>query len=167
MPRSATTSLREHFTGANVAAPPQMESSVHPKLLGVLVLVAMPVTVACSRSGGPPPPGAGEVEVDARCTGGGNTRITIRPWNLKIRQGDEVTWLLDRNANSSEITITPKREAWPFASTPPYRGSKASPARAGNMRPNARGRYAYSVSLICTHDGVPDTVLVDPDIIVD
>ncbi len=138
------------------------------QLLGVLLLVAVPLTLAFTRDREAVTALAvGQVEIDARCTGGENTRITIRPWNLKVRQGDDVNWVLNRNANSSDITITPKREAWPFADAPPYRGTKAAPARAAGMRPNAKGRYAYSVSLICTNGARSDTVLIDPDIIVD
>ncbi len=136
-------------------------------MFGVLLLAAVPVAAAVSRLQQAPTRAVVEVDIDARCTGGDNTSITIRPWNLRIRQGDEVSWVLNRNANSSDITITPKRENWPFADQPPYRGSKATPARTGGMRPNAQGRYAYNVSLICTNGARSDTVMVDPDIIVD
>ena len=137
------------------------------QLLGVLLFAAVPVTVACSKTQASANVATKEVSIDARCTGGENTSITLRPWNLKIRQGDEVSWVLNADANSDEVSITPKRNAWPFAATPPYRGSKKTRVQSGAMRPNARGRYSYNVSLICTNGARSDTILIDPDIIVD
>jgi plastocyanin len=133
----------------------------------VLLLAAIPVTFACSQGRDSADLATKEVTIDARCTGGDNTSITLRPWNLKVRQGDTVNWVLNANANSNDVTITAKREAWPFAEAPPYKGAKGKPARSGAMRPNARGRYSYNVSLICTNGARSDTVLIDPDIIVD
>ena len=136
-------------------------------ILGVLLFAAVPLTFACSKTQFSADAATREVTIDARCTGGENTSITLRPWNLKIRQGDVVNWVLNANANSDDVTITPKRNAWPFAAPPPYRGSKKTRAQSGAMRPNSRGRYSYNVSLICTNGARSDTVLIDPDIIVD
>lgn len=109
------------------------------------------------------------VSVNARCAGRNNTEITVSPWNVRIRQGDQLSWVINANANTSAITITQKDGgAWPFAAEPPYRGTKATPARATRMRANARGTYKYNIQLICqSGSNPPDTVLVDPDVIVD
>jgi len=125
------------------------------------------VILACSKRRASEDLATKEVTIDARCTGGDNTSITLRPWNLKLRQGDAVNWVLNANANSNDVTITPKRDAWPFAAAPPYKGGKGKPAQSGAMRPNSRGRYSYNVSLICTNGARSDTVMIDPDIIVD
>ncbi len=135
--------------------------------LGVLLLAAVPVVLVVSNDANAARFATRDVTIDARCTGGENTSVTLRPWNLKIRQGDDVRWVLNANANSDDITITPKRAAWPFDAEPPYEGGKGRPAQSGGMRQNARGRYSYNVTLICTNGTRADTVQIDPDIIVD
>lgn len=109
------------------------------------------------------------VVVNARCNGRNTTEITVRPWNVRIRQGDQLSWVLAGNANTSEITITQKDGGdWPFEAGPPYRGTKNTPARATRMRSNAQGTYKYNIQLICqSGSNQPDTVVVDPDVIVD
>ncbi len=137
------------------------------QFFGVLQFAAVPLILACSFRRVTADLAIREVTIDARCSGGDNTSITLRPWNLKLRQGDVVNWVLNANANSDEVTITPKRDAWPFVGAPPYKGVKRNPAQSGAMRPNSRGRYSYNVSLICTNGLSSDTVMIDPDIIVD
>jgi hypothetical protein len=109
------------------------------------------------------------VTVNARCAGPKQTEITVSPWNVRMAQGDQINWVIANNANSDNITIEPKdRTRWPFTNQPPYAGTKANPARGTGMRPNARGTYKYNISLICQQgSNAPDTVVVDPDIIVD
>jgi hypothetical protein len=110
-----------------------------------------------------------QVTVTARCAGPNSTEITVRPWNIRLQQGDEIEWVIAANANSEDITVTPKNSSgWPFASRGPYNGSKAQPTRANGMRPNSRGSYQYNIQLVCqSGNNPPDSVLVDPDIIVD
>lgn len=106
------------------------------------------------------------VTVDARCAGPRNTEVTVRPWNLQVSQGDDVQWAISNAANTSEITITPKA-AWPFATNRPQ-GTKATPAGSSGMRPGSLGKYSYTIRLICQAGGSPpDTVVIDPDVIVD
>jgi hypothetical protein len=140
---------------------------VRRQLFGVLLLAVVPIVLVTAVEARAARLATRDVTIDARCTGGENTSVTLRPWNLKVRQGDDVRWVLNANANSDDITITPKREAWPFVDKPPYKGGKGRPARTGGMRPNAKGRYAYNVTLICTNGAKADTVQIDPDIIVD
>lgn len=146
---------------------PEPEAFVRRHLIAALLLAAVPVTLAVSRTAEAARLATQDVTIDARCTGGSNTQVTLRPWNLRIKQGDDVRWVLNANANSNDITITPKNANWPFDAKPPYRGSKAQAARSGGMKGNARGRYSYTVQLICTNGPNADTVTVDPDVIVD
>lgn len=135
--------------------------------LGVLPFAAALVALAVFNGAGAARSSTRDVTIDARCTGGENTSVTLRPWNLRIQQGDDVRWVLNANANSDDIAITPKRDAWPFVGVPPYKGGKGKPAKSGGMRQNARGRYSYNVTLICSNGAKADTVQIDPDIIVD
>ena len=109
------------------------------------------------------------VTVSARCAGPNSTEITVSPWNVRLQQGDEIEWVIAANANSEDITMTPKSTSgWPFASRGPFNASKARPTRANGMRPNSRGSYQYNIQLVCqSGNNPPDSVLVDPDIIVD
>ncbi|MES2523851.1 MAG: hypothetical protein V4617_14185 [Gemmatimonadota bacterium] len=109
-----------------------------------------------------------EITVDARCTGPRTTRVTVSPWNTSLRQGDSVAWVINSAANTDSIVIAPKNSStWPFLATPPYRGRKNAPARATRMRPGARGRYSYDISLVCRAGATADTVRIDPDIIIE
>jgi len=143
------------------------EAPVRRKLLGMLAITVVPVLLATSNSVQASRMATRDVTIDARCTDGEGTSVTLRPWNLKIKQGDDVRWVLNGDANSDDITITPKRAAWPFLDRRAYRGGRGRPARTGGMRANARGRYSYNVTLICTNGANADTVVIDPDIIVD
>lgn len=110
-----------------------------------------------------------QVTVSARCAGPNNTEITVSPWNVRLQQGDEVEWVIAANANSNDITVTPKSTSdWPFASRGPYNGTKGNPARANGMRGSGRGTYKYNIALVCqSGQNPPDSVIIDPDIIVD
>lgn len=107
-----------------------------------------------------------QVTINAKCAGPNQTEISVTPWNVRMRESQSLEWVLAANANSEQITVSPKRaNQWPFAS-PPYIGGRGRPVNAG--RPNQRGRFSYNIQLICQSGrNAPDTVLVDPDIIVD
>ncbi len=109
------------------------------------------------------------VTVNARCAGPNTTQITVQPWNVRIRQGDQLRWVLNANANSDDIEITPKEtSAWPFASRNPVFGTKEQPARTPRMLANARGTYKYNIVLTCqSGNNPPEQVVIDPDVIVD
>lgn len=109
-----------------------------------------------------------QVTVSARCAGPNSTEITVSPWNVRLQQDDEVEWIIAANANSNNITVTPKATSgWPFASRGPFIAGKGQPARANGMRPNGRGSYKYDIQLVCqSGNNPPDSVVVDPDVIV-
>ncbi|MCO4098570.1 hypothetical protein [Gemmatimonas sp.] len=110
-----------------------------------------------------------QVTVNARCAGQNNTEITVSPWNVRLAQGDEVEWVIAANANSNSITVLPKSSSdWPFASRGPFNAARGAPARANRMRRNGRGNYKYDILLVCqSGNNAPDSVRIDPDIIVD
>ncbi len=108
------------------------------------------------------------ITVDARCAGPRSTRVSISPWNAAVRQGDEVNWVLNSGANTDSMMIMPKDPAaWLFDAPPPYVGRKSSPGQGRRMKGNARGRYRYDIGLICRSGNTRDTIVIDPDIIVD
>lgn len=146
------------------------------RLLTLLSVCGIPVVVAAgpaARASKATDSGAEaratvEISVDARCTGPRATRVTVSPWNTSLRQGDSVTWTINSAANTDSIVIAPKNSStWPFLAAPPYRGRKNAPARAARMRPGARGRYSYDISLVCRAGANSDTVRIDPDIIIE
>ncbi len=108
------------------------------------------------------------IDVDARCSGARNTRISVSPWNATVARGSNVSWVINAAANTDSILITPKNvTTWLYNAAPPYKGRKNAPATASRMKPGVRGRFAYSISLICRAGANVDTILIDPDIIVD
>jgi hypothetical protein len=109
-----------------------------------------------------------QVTVNARCAGPNSTEVTVSPWNVRLQQDDEIEWVIAANANSNNITLTPKETSgWPFASRGPFLAAKGQPARANGMRPNSRGNYKYNIQLVCqSGSNPPDSVIIDPDVIV-
>lgn len=142
-----------------------------------LLVLAGAASLACAPAPEPlvdtgtvaPPPG--QVMVDARCAGPRNTSVTVSPWNLHVPRDSNVTitWVINAAANTDTITITPKQgTSWPFDGASAV-GSKAAPAQVQGRTPNTPGvRYRYNIQLVCQVGSAdPDTVVVDPDIIVD
>jgi plastocyanin len=143
---------------------------VRPLVRTLLVVgIAAPLLLAARTARTASVPATVQVTVNARCAGPNSTEITVRPWNVRLQQGDEVEWVLSANANTNALTITPKASSdWPFAARGPYASTRGNSARANGMRANGRGSYKYDISLICqAGNSAPDTVVVDPDIIVD
>lgn len=132
----------------------------------VTAAAACSVLLTAAARGPASVPATQSVSIDARCAGNRNTSITVQPWNLHVGQGDEVQWVISPSANTGEVTISPKA-AWPFANNR-RQGSKTVPASSSGMQPGARGRYSYTIRLVCQAGASqPDTVVVDPDVIVD
>lgn len=138
-----------------------------PVLAGIASLPLIVAACSVMRSN-PTPPGTVAITVDARCAGPRNTRVSVSPWNTQVRQGDDVNWVLDNRANADSIIITPKNpDTWLFDAPPPYVGKKNNPGQGRRMKNNARGRYSYNIGLICASGNNRDTIVIDPDIIVD
>ena len=114
----------------------------------------------------PAAPTTVRVHVDLRCSAPDVHPYTVAPDTAMLAQDDELEWVLADTATTSELTITPKQNAWPFADSVRYHGSKMKPARAKKMKPNQRGKqFGYAVQMICT-SGSSDTVTIDPQIII-
>jgi hypothetical protein len=110
--------------------------------------------------------------VDVRCNGQ-SVWFNVDPWSATLNQNDEVEWVLNDSAGSSEITINPKRPGmWPFADSHNRGGRggqvRANRPRARGMKPDQRGkRFSYAIQLVCERAGSgPDTVIIDPQIII-
>src|SRR5512140_2663816 len=85
------------------------------------------------------------VTVNAKCAGPNQTEISVSPWNARMRDSQTLEWILAANANSQQITVTPKRATqWPFGGAP-YIGERGRPVSAG--RPNQKGRFSYNIQL--------------------
>lgn len=111
-------------------------------------------------------PATVQVQVDLRCSGPDEHPYTVDPDTAILNQGDELEWVLNDSATTSELTIIPKQPAWPFADSTRYHGKKMKPARAKKMKPNQSGKeFGYAVQMVC-NSGSSDTVTIDPQIIV-
>lgn len=123
--------------------------------------------VACAPS--PRQEGRERVDIDVKCSASGGVSFRIKPWTARLQQDGVIEWHIDGNANTEAITIESKQGAWPFTVNPPYNGTKQNPARGTNMKPNQSGqRFAYAIRAVCqTANYGPDTVIVDPDMVVD
>jgi hypothetical protein len=108
------------------------------------------------------------VLVEPRCPVGRDSQAVITPWNITVAQGDSVDWTVSEKGSATAITIVPKNvRTWPFTANR-SNGNRQNPARASGMRANARGRYSYSVEYVCRANSPnPDTVRIDPDVIVE
>lgn len=106
------------------------------------------------------------VNVNVTCSGGG-VQTSVNPWVVRLQQGDDIDWVLNDQAQSSSIEITPKRPGqWAFG-VARHQGARgrANAARARNMRPNQRGnRYQYNITLTCQDGETSYNVVIDPDV---
>ena len=146
-----------------------MESPVRPvmRMLVPAVLLLSACRVPGMGGGGSGAEQAPvQVTVSAKCAGPNQTEISVSPWNARLRESQTLEWVLAANANSEQITVSPKRATqWPFAGAP-YVGQRGKPVSAG--RANQKGRFSYNIQLVCrSGSNAPDSVLVDPDVIID
>lgn len=109
------------------------------------------------------------VAVDVRCLPGNGVEFTLVPWGAQLALGDSIAWILNPDASVPEITITSKKNDWPFTVAPPYKGNAAKSAKAKGMKSGVKvgDKYAYNVTAYCTRaDGTVSTIVIDPDIII-
>ena len=109
------------------------------------------------------------VAVDIRCLSGNGVSFTLVPWGVPLALGDTIAWTLHPDASVPEITITSKKNDWPFTAGPPYKGNAAKAAKAKGMKPTVKvgDKYGYNVTAYCTRaDGTVSTIIIDPDIII-
>lgn len=108
------------------------------------------------------------VDIGADCRSRDSTVITVSPWAVNVSQGDSIAWVIDADSKVESVDISPKKaDRWPFADRPPYKGGKGRPARGRRMKPNAKGTYAYDVTVTCKVGQRTWKTTLDPDIVVD
>ena len=115
----------------------------------------------------PANPGHVQVSVNAIC-GENSVQFSASPWTAPVARGDTVVWVLDNLSNVDAITVNAvKPNAWPYRETS-LRGTKKVPARARDMKASAQSgvRYRYNVQFICVIAQKVDTVVIDPDMII-
>lgn len=76
---------------------------------------------------------------------------SVSPWVARIKQGDQIEWVLDPSSDVAEIEIHKQRAMgrWPFQSELPAVGRPGAPATGNNMRMDARGTYDYNIEARC------------------
>jgi hypothetical protein len=95
---------------------------------------------------------------------------SVSPWVARIRQGDQVEWVLDPASDVSEISISKQRSMgrWPFQSELPAVGRVGAPAPGNNMRMDAVGAYGYNIEAMCPGQGRSmRKAVITPEIIVE
>jgi hypothetical protein len=86
---------------------------------------------------------------------------------VTIVRGQGIAWSLAVNGNGNTVEVYPKPEQrpWPFPNARPT-GNRQNPARSGAS--NAIGRWRYNITVVCQQgNNPPDTVVIDPDIIIE
>jgi hypothetical protein len=121
-------------------------------------------TCAMPPPGMAPPPYVTDIDVRILGCATDQIQIVVRPWEAPVRRGAAVSWPIDAPGIDS-LVIVPKGD-WPFTEPRPSVGRPNVPARAGNVRQDARmGRYSYSIMVYCEGriiDIDPEVVIRDP-----
>lgn len=95
---------------------------------------------------------------------------SVDPWEVHVRSGRDVDWVLDPKSDATDFRIRRKRAtgAWPFEGTEPTAGRRGARARAKGRANTPKGRYSYDIEASCpAPDGKMQWKRIDPDIIVD
>jgi hypothetical protein len=140
------------------------------RLIVVVTAFAVPLmTGACVK-----PPlaitAAYPVNVTITCAGAG-LKAEIDPYIAQVPEGDEVVWSLTPASTADDFEIDKKDglfKKWPYDDSPPYKGDKNKPAKAGKMKADQVGKsFAYSITATCTTPtGEKRKVIIDPDMII-
>lgn len=99
-----------------------------------------------------------------------NGTRAVTPWQVRIKQGDEVRWVLDPSSDVSDFEIEKKRalQRWVFQNEDRHRGNREGPAHGRAMRERADGVHPYNIVAQCPGPGNSmQRAVIDPDIIVD
>lgn len=120
-----------------------------------------------SRSAAPAQQGPVKVNVTAIC-GENSVQFSASPWTASVPRDSAVEWVMTNLSNASAIEVNAKNPGdWPYRNTH-FHGTKQLPARARGMKANAEPghRYRYTVTFICDIAHKADTVVIDPDMII-
>jgi hypothetical protein len=111
---------------------------------------------------------AGDINVHLTCTPSGNVEFSLNRWSLHRQKGETVTWHLVASSVAAVSIEAKDPITWQITPPPPYTVGGNSPAAATVSADAASGRHSYTIIGICPGSGgVPDTVTIDPDIVVD
>lgn len=137
-----------------------------PVAASLLGLGALPVLHTA-----PPQRVTRQVLINVTCAGANVVDVLINPWSRHMNVGDIVEFRLNANANTSDLTITPKDgNDWLFDDPFPYTVTKSTPKQLTRLKGTVqKGRsYAYNITATCKVANGPDKkIIIDPDIVVD
>ncbi len=101
----------------------------------------------------------------------GNVDFKIDRWKLHRKKAETVQWNFKSDAHSvAQIVIAAKDPiTWKFDPAGPYTAVKGQSASATVLDGADAGPHKYTITGICAPNGsdTPDTVTIDPDIVVD
>jgi hypothetical protein len=112
----------------------------------------------------PPPPPPNRVTITLTCPNDGG-KIGVHPWRINVTKADGVEWSV--GANDKSVWITPKDPAmWPFDGDT-INVTSGNSVKSTNFKPTVEaGTYRYVVTGVCDNANGPDTVVLDPDMII-
>lgn len=136
---------------------------------GTLLFCAGVVLIAGAWRESQVQPVTRKVLIRFACDTDGGATVTVKPWRVVLqKRTDYVEWTLIPSGVQS-VAISPKYVAgWPFVVAPPITVTAQKPGVARDV-PAAvpAGTYKYNITGICTRgDAPPDTVVIDPDMII-
>jgi hypothetical protein len=102
----------------------------------------------------------GSVVITAKCPNenGGPFNFHMGPWEIEVRQGEPIDWILNTNSGDSRIVIEAKDGSkWPYSERKHEGNGRAG---ATQMKPNADGVYEYNITIYCGED----RIVIDPRI---
>lgn len=115
------------------------------------------------------PRGLVTVNVAVVCTAD-SVDISIKPYAVRVQEGDQVQWQLTAASNATEIEINRKKNfaSWPYDGPLPYKGNKQTPPKAGRMKEGqANKSFPYNIIGTCKDsEGRDRRIIIDPDMII-
>ena len=100
------------------------------------------------------------------------TKVTVDPFVVVIKKGDEVQWELDSDYTDATLNIETKypdekdRQNWPFGDDPPKDVKKGKPKKSGKTKDDAKATTRYNIKFTGLDGSAPIVFVVDPDIII-
>lgn len=109
------------------------------------------------------------VNVAVVCTAD-SVDISIKPYAVRVQEGDQVAWQLTAASNVTELEINRKKRfaSWPYDGPLPYRGTRENPPRAGRMKEGQADKsFPYNIIGTCRDSqGRERRIVIDPDMII-
>ncbi|WP_411281100.1 hypothetical protein [Gemmatimonas sp.] len=141
-------------------------------------MLGMASLLVLSACGGTPKVAAksnNKVRVEAKCVSLGVVNVKVDQWAVDVDRDGSIDWILETGgdpATDAIVTIEPKNAnaPWPFTDRAPITPTVAGANK--KVRPNAGGpggkseTYRYNIRIVCGLAPNQQTVVIDPDIIV-